>query len=99
MKYHLLIISIIFAAIAFASVALAQTCRDGCTIGTLNTFQGDYTLGVATGAENSAFGFAVLSDCQDAFYNTAVGSEALGQPRFVRPSNSQPKTQFRKEQQ
>ena len=43
MKYHLLIITIIFAAIAFASVALAQTCRDGCNV--TNVFQGDNTLG------------------------------------------------------
>jgi hypothetical protein len=75
MKYNLLIVFIICAAIAFTSDALAQSCRDGCDV--TNVFQGDNTLGSATGSDNSAFGYDALFDCLAGYSNTAVGALSL----------------------
>ena len=93
MKYHLLIIAIIFAAIAFASDASAQTCQDGCFYS--NTYQGDNALlnfGSAyddtafgsyaltnniNGTDNTAIGAYSLEYNVDNYFNTAVGSYAL----------------------
>jgi hypothetical protein len=75
MKYHLLIIAIVFAAIAFESEALAQTCRDGCN--STNTFQGINALTAATGADNTAFGYDALFDTGSGYSNTGIGALAL----------------------
>ena len=75
MKYHLLIIAIIFAAIALAAEGRAQNCRDGCN--TTNTFQGINALTAATGGYNTAFGYDALFDAGSGYSNTAVGALAL----------------------
>jgi hypothetical protein len=71
MKYHLLIIAIIFAAIAFAADASAQTCNDGCFYS--NTYQGtDALSNYFSGGNDTAFGSEALVS------NTGVDNTALG---------------------
>jgi len=75
MKYHLLIIAIIFAAIAFAFDASAQTCQDGCFYS--NTYQGqDALINYSSGGNDSAFGVDALTNNTGAD-NTALGAYAM----------------------
>jgi hypothetical protein len=76
MKYHSLIIAIIFAAIAFASNASAQTCQDGCFYS--NTYQGqDALLNFYSGGQETAFGSYALTNNTTGQDNTAIGAYAM----------------------
>jgi hypothetical protein len=76
MKYHLLIIAIIFAAIAFALNVSAQTCQDGCFFS--NTYQGQNALlNFTSGGNDTAFGSEALTNNTTGEDNTALGTYAL----------------------
>lgn len=64
-----------YLSAALSPMASAQACRDGCN--STNTFQGVDALPVATGADNTAFGYIALQKTTTGYGNTAIGALAL----------------------